>query len=525
MLDKLSTQQRLILAVAISVIFFIAYDYFFIPQGQFDNNSTQISRQENLAPQIANKDAKSLSDIKKQETIKTKTIATVEGDTFRAKIDDLGRISYFELKEEKYKDEEGKAINLINASKLPLPLEIRFTNTDINKLAFSTPYVANKADLNVEQNPSEIVLTQTLNDLIITKTIKFNPNGSYDLKVDLNKKEEYFITPGIRPDVHTDTYTIHGVILRKSDDSLEIIEDGDADGDETFDKIDLVSDSDRYYTTLFFDKTKSLHAFIQNDANDNTVAFLRADGNLNLIGYIGPKEYKLLHSINPALTDVVEYGWFTFIAKPMFWFLSKLHDLVGNWGWAIVLMTLIIRIILFPATYKGMISMNKLKDLAPKMKEIQTKYKKDPQKMNAQIMELYRKHNANPMGGCLPILIQIPIFFAMYRVLLNAIELKGAPWILWVHDLAMKDPYFILPILMGAAMFLQQRITPANFTDKMQEKIMKWLPVVFTFFFLTFPAGLTLYWFTNNVCSLIQQMVVNRLFQKSKEAKILEKQK
>ena len=207
----------------------------------------------------------------------------------------------------------------------------------------------------------------------------------------------------------------------------------------------------------------------------------------------------------------------------MFWLLSKFYTMFGNWGWAIVILTILIRLILSPLTYKAMISMNKLKDLAPKMKEIREKYKNDPQKMQAQVMELYRKHGANPMGGCLPMLLQIPVFFAIYRVLLNAIELQGAPWILWIDNLAIKDPYFILPIIMGAAMYIQQRLTPTSFTDPMQEKIMKFLPVIFIFFFMTFPAGLTLYWCVNNIFALIQQIIINRMFEKRKELEMAEK--
>ena len=154
---------------------------------------------------------------------------------------------------------------------------------------------------------------------------------------------------------------------------------------------------------------------------------------------------------------------------------------------------------------------------------MQAKNKGEPQKLNAQMMDLYKKHGANPMGGCLPIILQIPIFFAIYRVLSNAIELKSAPWIFWVQDLAAMDPYFVLPILMGLTMFLQQRITPANFTDPMQEKIMKFLPLIFTFFFISFPAGLTLYWFINNLFSIGQQYYVNKLFEKRKQEQTVEK--
>jgi YidC/Oxa1 family membrane protein insertase len=200
-----------------------------------------------------------------------------------------------------------------------------------------------------------------------------------------------------------------------------------------------------------------------------------------------------------------------------------LHGIFGNWGWAIVAMTIIVRLVLYPLTYKGMVSMNKLKELAPKVKELQKKYGDDKQKLNMHMMELYKKHGANPMGGCLPILLQIPVFFAVYRVLQNAIELKGAAWIFWVQDLAIKDPYFILPVLMGITMFLHQRITPTTFTDPMQEKIMKFLPLIFTFFFVTFPAGLTLYWFTNNLASIVQQFYVNKLFAKKHEEQKVEK--
>ena len=217
---------------------------------------------------------------------------------------------------------------------------------------------------------------------------------------------------------------------------------------------------------------------------------------------------------------MIEYGFFTFIAHPVFLFLKYIYDIVGNWGWSIIIITLIIRFILYPLTYKGMVSMNKLKALAPKISELKVKHEGDPQKMNAKMMELYKKHGANPMGGCLPMLMQIPVFFAIYRVLLNSVELKDAPWIGWIKDLSLMDPYFILPVLMSASMFWQQSITPTNFTDPMQEKIMKFLPLIFMFFFLTFPAGLTLYWFINNLFSVAQQYYVNSIFDKQDKAKV-----
>jgi len=281
----------------------------------------------------------------------------------------------------------------------------------------------------------------------------------------------------------------------------------------------FAASTDRYYATMLYNLNSGLDVVVSPVHEDFPLLFVRGKSDLKLSGYIGPKDHRVLVAIDPRLTDVIEYGFFTFISRPLFKLLQFLESITGNWGWSIVLMTMLIRLVLFPLTYKGMVSMNKLKELSPKIKELQAKYKGDKQKLNTHMMELYKKHGANPMGGCLPMLLQIPVFFAIYRVLQNAIELKGAPWILWVEDLAIMDPYYILPVAMGVTMFLHQRITPTNFTDPMQEKIMKFLPLIFTFFFVTFPAGLTLYWFTNNLFSIAQQYYVNSLFAKGKKAK------
>jgi len=184
---------------------------------------------------------------------------------------------------------------------------------------------------------------------------------------------------------------------------------------------------------------------------------------------------------------------------------------------------LLVKLVLFPLSYKGMMSMQKLKDLAPKMKELKAKYKGDPAKLNAQMMELYKKNGANPMGGCLPMLLQIPVFFALYRVLLNADELQGAVWISgWIDNLAGADPYYILPVLMGVTMWFQQKITPNNFTDPLQEKIFQWFPVIMAgmFIIMPFPSGLVLYWVVNNIFTIGQQYVINKAYAKHKAAAV-----
>ncbi|MCR4942397.1 MAG: membrane protein insertase YidC [Campylobacter sp.] len=519
-MENLSQQKRILLATVLSILFFVAYDYFFIPKvppQDLNQSSVQTQTQniqtnsQNQAPQDKQNPVAPITTNKSEELVK------IKAKNFEASIDIYGRISEFYLNEEKFRLENGERTQLAGAS--PLALELRFSDQNVNNEAFNTSYTADKNSIELTNEAQSITLTQKLKDLSINKKITFYPNGRYEVVVSTSKNIDYFITPGFRPNVIVDGYTVHGALLQHADEKLEILEDDDINGNEIFDDINIAAASDRYYTTLLYNFDTKFNVYMNTDAQKNSLVFIKANGEFKAGGYIGPKDHKLLTSIDARLGDVVEYGWFTFIAKPMFKFLDFLNSHIGNWGWAIVIFTLIIRIILFPLTYKGMLSMNKMKELAPKMKELQAKYKGDPQKLNASVMELYRKNGANPMGGCLPILLQIPIFFAIYRVLLNAIELKGAEWILWINDLSLKDPYFVLPILMAVTMFLQQKITPTNFTDPMQEKIMKFLPLIFLVFFVTFPAGLTLYWFVNNVCSVIQQIFVNKLFEKHKEVK------
>ncbi|MBE3022171.1 membrane protein insertase YidC [Campylobacter sp. 7477a] len=516
-MNNLSTQKRVLIATLLSFVFFIVYDYFFIPKTLPNEQNQTVQAQTSVSNSAPVSQNGSLTP-KTSSTNSDKTLVVVKAKDYEAHIDELGRISKFYLNEEKYKTEDGERTQLTAMS--PLPLELRFSDTTINNQAFNVNYSADVNEISVDGTSRSVNLTQNLDGLTITKKITFRPDGSYDVDVDLSREVEYFVTPGFRPNVSVDSYTVHGVLLRHADEKLTILEDDDLDGGESFSDVNIAAASDRYYTTLLYSFDKPLNVVTSVDPQNNAIAFIKQNGNFKGSGYIGAKEYRALKAIDIRLTDVVEYGWFSFIAKPMFAFLSFLYSHIGNWGWAIVVLTLVIRIVLFPLTYKGMLSMNKLKELSPKLKELQAKYKGDPQKLNAHMMELYKKHGANPMGGCLPILLQIPVFFAIYRVLLNAIELKGAEWILWIHDLSVMDPYFILPILMGVTMFLQQRLTPTTFSDPMQEKIMKFLPLIFTFFFVTFPAGLTLYWFINNVCSVIQQIFVNKLFAKQKKAEV-----
>ncbi len=225
--------------------------------------------------------------------------------------------------------------------------------------------------------------------------------------------------------------------------------------------------------------------------------------------FVGPKVQSDLKAVAPGLDLTVDYGILTFISKPLFWLLEWFYSLVGNWGWAIILLTVLIKAVFYKLSETSYRSMAKLKKLQPKMMAMRERYGGDRQKIGQAMMELYKKEKVNPLGGCLPILVQIPVFIALYWVLLESVELRQAPWILWYTDLSIRDPYFVLPLIMGATMFLQQKLNPPQ-ADPLQQRIMMMLPVVFTVFFLFFPAGLVLYWVSNNVLSIAQQWYITR---------------
>lgn len=230
--------------------------------------------------------------------------------------------------------------------------------------------------------------------------------------------------------------------------------------------------------------------------------------------YIGPKDQESLSALSPSLNLVVDYGILWFISQPLHWLLTLFHSLVGNWGVAIILITLAVKGALYKLTKAQYVSMAKMRLLQPKLAALKERYGDDRQKMSAAMMELYKKEKANPLDGCLPILLQMPIFIALYWVLVESVELRQAPFALWIQDLSVKDPYFVLPLLMGASMFIMQKLSPTAVTDPMQQKMMQWMPVIFTAFFLMFPSGLVLYWLFSNLVSIGQQWMINRAIDK-----------
>ncbi len=235
--------------------------------------------------------------------------------------------------------------------------------------------------------------------------------------------------------------------------------------------------------------------------------------------YVGPQDQKRLEKVAKGLDLVVDYGWLTMLSKPIYNVLNYLHDLVGNWGWAIVLLTCLVKLILYPISAAGYKSMARMKEVSPRMKELQQQYGKDKQRLQVAMMELYKKEKINPVGGCLPIALQIPVFLALYWVLLASVELRGSEWILWVNDLAMPDSWLVLPAIMMVTMILQMFLNPSPM-DPMQKKIMYIMPLVFGVMFFFFASGLVLYWLTNNVLSIAQQWYVNRQIARERAQRI-----
>ncbi|NAW83382.1 membrane protein insertase YidC [Vibrio sp. V43_P6S15P86] len=230
--------------------------------------------------------------------------------------------------------------------------------------------------------------------------------------------------------------------------------------------------------------------------------------------WVGPKLQDEMAEVAPNLDLVVDYGWLWFIAKPLHMLLSFIQSFVGNWGVAIICLTFIVRGAMYPLTKAQYTSMAKMRMLQPKLQAMRERIGDDRQRMSQEMMELYKKEKVNPLGGCLPLILQMPIFIALYWALMESVELRHSPFFGWIHDLSAQDPYYILPLLMGASMFLIQKMSPTTVTDPMQQKIMTFMPVMFTFFFLFFPSGLVLYWLVSNIVTLIQQTLIYKGLEK-----------
>jgi len=326
-------------------------------------------------------------------------------------------------------------------------------------------------------------------------------------------------------------YTYTGGVVSSSWDPYEKIDFSDMEtwkAEQSYNKGGWIAMLQHYFLSAwipgadeanhFYTKALSDGRYLLGQSGEELSVMPGSSEHFTSLFYAGPKEQHRLEKIEPNLRLTVDYGVLDILAKPVFWVMEKIYGVVGNWGLAIIFVTLIIKLIFFPlsaASYKSMANMRRL---SPKLKALKERYGDDRQKMSKAMMEIYKKEKINPLGGCLPILVQIPVFIALYWVLLESVEMRQAPFALWITDLSAKDPYYVLPLLMGASMWIQQKLNPPPL-DPMQQKIMQVLPIIFTAFFAFFPAGLVLYWVVNNCLSIAQQWYITRKVEAQAAAK------
>ena len=365
-------------------------------------------------------------------------------------------------------------------------------------------YIAQSGVINKELNQHDITFTAPKMDYTLgaAKTLTVALNAKVD-GIELTKtytftKDSYDIK--VKQTIHNASGKnfsgrFYGQLLRK--DNTKSTSLLDMHSYATYSGATLSSTKDRYQKESF----KDIHEQAQSFSDTSQL-------------YVGPAIKKNLDTVAPNLSLTVDYGWLWFISDLIFWAMSLIYGLVGNWGVAIILVTFLIKLIFYPLSAKSYKSMAKMRMLQPKIKQLKEQHGDDKQKMTQQMMQMYKREKVNPLGGCLPMVVQIPVFIALYWVLLESVQLRQAPFMFWIHDLSVKDPYYVLPILMGLSMFVQQRLNPAP-PDPMQAKIMMFMPVIFTVMFLNFPAGLVLYWLTNNVLGVLQQWWVMKQVEKS----------
>ena len=343
-----------------------------------------------------------------------------------------------------------------------------------------------------------------------------NPSLYLQLQHDGNKpaNDSWFMSSYTGPTLYTDADKYQKL-------TFEEIEKGKADHSTKADN-GWIAISQHFFVSAFIPADKAPRDIFTKKIANN----LYAIGTVQSLGtvapgatvssdtrlYSGPQEEKILETITPGLELVKDYGMLTVIAKPIFWVMDHLHAMLGNWGWTIVVLTILIKLLFFPLSAAGYRSMAKMRVVTPKMQAIRERFKNDPAKMQQATMELYKTEKINPLGGCLPILVQMPVFFALYWVLQASVEMRGAPWIGWIQDLTQPDPYYILPVIYAVSMYITTKLNPQP-TDPVQAKMMLFMPIAFSVVFFFFPSGLVLYWVVNNILSIAQQWVITRKFE------------
>ncbi len=513
--------KNLIIAIVLSTAILIGYDYLYYnpfkaapakapvaaaPTGPQATKAGQATPAPAAAPPVVSLLQVSGAPIK-DITIDTSlysAVITTEGGTIKS----------FKLK--KYLDADGRPLEMVPTGEQIMPLALVPAGATPAQ-AESIIYTADRDSLSLT-NGARGTLTLTAqggDGKSITKTLVFRDgtyliDGSFEL-VGYPSATMYMGDGfGNLTDLKAMTRFNYAQVFTLMDGSKHEDNPSKLEAQKTYTgKTGWTGVTDKYFIAAVA-PSGPFTAVVGKGSTDTGIAGVRSYGPSEKFQlYIGPKEYDRLKAADHELERSVDYGWFAFIAKPLFVALKFFYRLVGNWGWAIVVLTVVIKLIFAPLTHKSQKSIKRMQKLQPLFAELKEKYKGDPAKLNKETMELYKKHKVNPMGGCLPMLIQIPVFIALYRVLGNSIELRHAPFIFWLHDLSSKDPYYVLPIVMGGSMLLMQKMTPTAMDPK-QNMIMMLMPVVMTFMFINLPSGLVLYFTVSNLLTMAQQFYINK---------------
>jgi YidC/Oxa1 family membrane protein insertase len=470
---------------------------------------------------------KAVPEAKAMKAKAEKTIA-VETDLYKAVLSSKGA-TVRQITLRNYNDNKGKRVAFIADEKLPA-LAI---GSDDGLQYAGADFEVSGSDIKLDDKKknADITFVYRSGAVSIKRTFTFN-QGDYAIKVrdQVNGHDSYFVSLGKDFGIFDKENLDHPgpILLRDTELIAFSSKELKSPGKPYNEKVKWIAQEDKYFASMIVPQGAVEEARTWSMEGNALIGFKMKGGDNSFLLYTGPKDIGILEQYKAGMEHIVDFGYFSIIARPLFWLLQWINSMVGNYGWSIILFTIITRVPLIPLMTWGQRSMKKMADIQPKMTEIREKFKNDPQKMQKELMDMYKKNKINPVGGCLPMLLQIPFFIALFAILSTAIELRHAPFIWWITDLAGPDNYFSerfglpfvvgpLPLLMGASMFLQQKMTPTS-ADPMQAKMMLILPVIFTFMFLSFSSGLVLFWLVSNILSIIQQFYINKQMDAQKQS-------
>lgn len=546
-------EKRLLLAIVLSFLILIGYQALFVkhepvpeqvpeqitatkPQPETPLPKKEPPQTEEAPKPTEPEDFEAISDEREEQIV-------VDTSLYRAVWSNKGAVlKSWRLKE--HKDAEGEDLEIVsNQAEVRgiFPFSVRTDDPAFDQSINSAFFKASQYKLDLSSGKSGTILFQFADDkgTRVEKTFTFR-EGHYDFDIGVktwkNGQEidsSLLWGPSIgnpRPEDQKKRFGgSQGIAVHTGESVVHVEERKYKPEQSLFTFVNWAAYVDQYFTALFITSPQKTSAmFIQDIVEQKTYYFLSVNHTDKI--YIGPKQPDLLKELGPNTAKVIKYGFFGFIAEILYVAIKEIHKIIPNWGLCIIILTFLFKLIFFPLTYQSTKSMAKMQELQPKMKAIKAKYKKAKQdiaqrrKMNEETMKLYKEHGVNPAGGCLPMLIQLPVFWGFFRLLIVSIEFRHSPFLLWITDLSVRDPYYVTPILMGITQFISQKMTPTA-ADPTQQRMMLIMPVIMTIFFMNFPSGLVLYWLTNNCLQIGQQYIMNRLSQKKKRESHGKKQK